>query len=138
MDKSQTIEDNDQPVAVLLPKAKAYAMLKLENIPHKEICETLGITSKYGYKLSSSVKKAGEIVSKFSLSSDKMQSKAHKAIDKLMQGKPFGTIDKVKDSTALAAASMVYDRTDPVIKKNMNLNINATVDPLDLSAYLSK
>ena len=71
------------------------------------------------------------ISSKYSLTSDKLQQKAHKTVLNLMQGKPIGTIDKVKDSTALAAASMVYDRTDPVIKKNMNMNISATVDPVD-------
>ena len=26
----------------------------------------------------------------------------------------------------------------PIIRKNMNLNVNATVDPVDLSAYMSK
>lgn len=38
----------------------------------------------------------------------------------------------------LAAAAMVMDRADPVVRQNMNLNINATVDPVDLSSYMSK
>ena len=38
----------------------------------------------------------------------------------------------------LAAAQMVMDRVDPVIRQNMNLNLNATVDPVDLSTYMSK
>ena len=136
--QSQPIADSEQEAPKLLPKAKAYQALKSEGLNNKEICEILGTTELYGYKLASQVNKSVAISGKYSLSSDKMQKKAHKAIDKLMQGKPFGTIDKVKDSTALAAASMVYDRTDPVIRKNMNLNVNATVDPVDLSAYISK
>ena len=138
MADSQTITEPEQTAAELSIKGKAYAAMRSEGLKNKEICHHLGISEDYGYKLSSLNNKLSAANSKYSLSSDKMQSKAHKAIDKLMQGKPFGTIDKVKDSTALAAASMVYDRTDPVIKKNMNMNINATVDPVDLSAYMSK
>lgn len=38
----------------------------------------------------------------------------------------------------LAAATAVMDRVDPVVKQNLNLNLHSTVDPVDLSQYMSK
>ncbi len=35
----------------------------------------------------------------------------------------------------LAAASMVYDRADPVIHQAVNINLNADVDPIDLERW---
>ena len=33
----------------------------------------------------------------------------------------------------IAAASMIYDRVEPVV--HQNLNVNATISPVDLSKY---
>ena len=38
----------------------------------------------------------------------------------------------------LAAAEAVMERIDPVVKQSMNVNLSATVDPVDLSQYMSK
>jgi len=35
----------------------------------------------------------------------------------------------------LAAAAMVLDRADPIIKHNVNLNVNTDISPVDLSEY---
>ena len=64
-----------------------------------------------------------------------MVSSAHKAVKKLVKGETFGTIEKVKDSTALAAAGMILDRDQPIVHKTENVNLNINASPVDLNKY---
>lgn len=129
-----TVAEQEQAVAELLPKAKLYATLKSEGMNNKEICKQLGIKDSYGYKLASECNKISGINRKYSLTSDKLIKKAHKTVLNLMQGKPIGTITAVKDSTALAAASMVYDRAEPKTKKEDSSQGNTFVQ-INLNSY---
>ena len=38
----------------------------------------------------------------------------------------------------MAAAAAVMDRIDPIVKQNLNLNVNADVSPVDLSEYIAR
>ena len=37
----------------------------------------------------------------------------------------------------MAAAAAVMDRIDPIVKQNLNMNLNAEVSPVDLSNYMT-
>lgn len=86
---------------------------------------------------------------KYSLQAPKIQKLAHNAITDCLSDAPI--IQKRKDkqgneiieeipptwTNKIAAASMVYDRVEPAIRQNQNLNVNVDVHPVDLSRYLN-
>jgi hypothetical protein len=86
---------------------------------------------------------------KYSLTAPKIQKLAHNAITDCLSDAPI--IQKRKDkqgneiveeipptwTNKIAAASMVYDRVEPAIRQNANLNLNVDVHPVDLSLYLN-
>jgi len=90
----------------------------------------LGITDARGSQIDKKLNK------KYDLTNNTLVSKANRTIKKLVDGKGFGTIKNVKDSTALAAAGMIYDRVQPVVKQNLNLNVNTDITPVDLRKYM--
>ncbi|OHD27932.1 MAG: hypothetical protein A2Y38_07255 [Spirochaetes bacterium GWB1_59_5] len=97
----------------------------------------------------------------YSLQGEEMQRLSHRVVKNTLRGKPLETrrpqIDKatgmqVKDDTGqpieiierqypshtnmLAAASMVHDRVDPIVRQNINLNGNlADFLPFELGKY---
>jgi len=71
---------------------------------------------------------------KYSLSQPKMQKLASKAVQDCLSDKPINGEILPSYTNKLAAASMVYDRVDPVIRQNLNVNVN-TVHPVDLSRW---
>ena len=112
-------------------KQQTYALLRQEGLSNKEACEAVGYKESNGYQVAHKLKK-------YDLVDTKMVSAAHKSFKKLLKGEGVGTADKVKDSTVLAATQMVFDRVQPIVKVNHNLNVNAKVDPVDLSEYMSR
>lgn len=86
---------------------------------------------------------------KYSITAPKIQKLAHNAITDCLSDAPI--IQKRKDkqgneiveeipptwTNKIAAASMVYDRTEPAIRQQANLNLNVDVHPVDLSLYLN-
>jgi hypothetical protein len=38
----------------------------------------------------------------------------------------------------IAAAAMVADRTEPIVRQNVNVNLNADVAPVDLERYRNR
>jgi hypothetical protein len=87
---------------------------------------------------------------RYSLLSPNMRKMAHNAIKDCLSDAPI--IQKRKDkqgneiieeipptwTNKIAAASMVYDRAEPVVRQNANLNVNVDVHPVDLSLYLNQ
>ena len=67
-------------------------------------------------------------------SMDKLARDAVKSV--LKDGEING--DKASVSAVLAAASMVKDRTEPIIRQAVNLNINSEVSPVDLGKWLNR
>jgi hypothetical protein len=112
----------------LTERQLAYALLTQNGMAPRDAEKALGYAHKSAYNFT-------KAIAKYDLTDSKMVSVAHKTIKKLMQGKTFGEIKEVKDSTALAAAKEVYDRESPKISVNQNLNINASISPVDLSAF---
>lgn len=111
----------------LTTKQIAYMSLRKEGIEQCKAAELSGITRGYSTHLERKFNK------KFDLTDNKIVSKAHKAVKNLLEGKGVGTVEKVKDSTVLAAANMVYDRFQPVVKQNLNLNINQNFVDYDIA-----
>ncbi len=74
---------------------------------------------------------------RYSLTKPKLVKLAHKAIEETLA---MTEVNEVKPSytNRLTAAQMVMDRVEPVVKVNHNLNVNANVDPVDLTAYMTK
>ena len=62
---------------------------------------------------------------------------AQKAIDQILAGKVVGDAKTVNTSDILAAVKMVADRVDPIVNQSLNINVNAEISPVDLSAYLN-
>ena len=80
-----------------------------------------------------------------------MQKLAHDAIRQTLRLKPL-EISKGMDENGneikeliypshtnrIAAAAMVADRTEPITRQNVNLNLNADVAPVDLERYRNR
>lgn len=95
-----------------------------------------------------------EKVSKYSLARPALQKLASKAVQDTLQGKVveieavkiLANGDKVpytekivpSYTNKLAAAAMVTDRTEPIVRQNMNLNVNVDIAPVDLSRYRNR
>jgi hypothetical protein len=93
-------------------------------------------------------------VSKFSLQAPGMVKLAHQAVKDVLDGKEarydavkvFSNGKKVKyqevmiptHTNRLAAAAMIYDRTDPLVRRSENLNVNVDCSPVDLSKYRNR
>ena len=88
---------------------------------------------------------------KWRLGTPQMQKLAHDAIRQTLRLKPLeiskGTDDngnEIKEliypshTNRIAAAAMVADRTEPITRQNVNLNLNADVAPVDLERYRNK
>jgi hypothetical protein len=89
---------------------------------------------------------------KYSLTAPKMQKLAHSAIQDCLTDQPIkqAIIKKDKDGNAIeiieetvpswtnkiAAASMVYDRCEPIVRQSVQINVD--VDPINLDAYRNK
>ena len=65
---------------------------------------------------------------------DKLARNAVKAV--LKDGEVNG--EKASVSAVLAAASMVKDRTEPIVRQNINLNLNADLSPVDLEKWRNR
>ena len=112
-----------------LPEShKAYSLLRSQGYNNNDACKVLKITPTYGSMIKKNLKK-------FDLRDEKLVRKAHKAINLLVQGKTFNDIKHVKDSTTLAAANMIYDRYQPKVTINNNLNVNTDISPVNLMDY---
>lgn len=76
---------------------------------------------------------------KYALSRPSMVKKAFTAVQEVLDMKPIKTKDGKEifpsHTNRLAAAAMVADRVEPIVKQNVNLNINADISPVDLDRY---
>lgn len=109
------VNNNETPLKYTANQI-AYLSLRKEGLTQSEAAREVGISAGYGSQLESRVK------GKYDLTDTKLVKKAYKAVKCLIEGKPVGTVEKVKDSTVLAAASMVMDRAQPVVKHVATIN----------------
>ncbi|MFA5340559.1 MAG: hypothetical protein WC332_02165 [Clostridia bacterium] len=73
---------------------------------------------------------------KYSLTTPKMQKLASKALQDCLSDKPINGEILPSYTNKIAAASMVYDRIEPVIRQNLNINVD--VHPVDLSRWSNR
>lgn len=122
----QSVKTDEKPMK-MTPNQIAYLALRKEGLNQYQAAKQLGLSTGYGSQIDKRVK------NKYDLTDTKIVKKAHKAVKNLLEGKGVGTVEKVKDSTVLAAANMVYDRFQPVVKQNLNLNINQNFVDYDIT-----
>lgn len=106
----------------------AYIALREQGLSAYAAGRELGLSSGYPAYIDKQIKKH------YDLTDTKLVRGAHKTIKNLSRGLPVGTIEKVKDSTALAAASMIYDRYQPAV--HHSASITANISPVDMSRYM--
>lgn len=78
--------------------------------------------------------KIRKLARKYSLTQKTVVKEAHKAVMDTLQLKEVNDI-KPSATNRLMAAQMVYDRLEPVIKNQTNIQNNVINHPVDLSKY---
>ena len=111
-------------------KHLAYSVLIANGISREKAATMLGYSPKTARSIDRTLK---EKSLKLELLSEQRIKKAHRVIDKCLAGKAFGDIETVKDSTALRAAEMILDRSDPKVQDAPSTTYRTfTVVELDL------
>lgn len=112
-------------------------LLRHEGMTHDDACKALDITSQSGWNLAGRIRrKTGKPVRSLGLADSKYVKAAHRAVHKLARGKPVGDMETVTGPTVMAAVNTILDRAEPVIRKQIRLDVRADVSPVDLSRYL--
>jgi hypothetical protein len=91
-------------------KHLAYSILIANGVQKEKAATMLGYSAKTVRSIDRALVKKGL---KLELLSEQRIKKAHRVIDKCLAGKPFGGVETIKDSTALRAAEVILDRSDP-------------------------
>ena len=95
-----------------------------------------------------------QMVEKYSLQRPVMQKLANQAIKDTLEGKearydavkvfsngakvPYQEVIAPSYTNKLAAAAMIYDRIDPLVRRSENLNVNVDCSPVDLAKYRNR
>lgn len=126
-----------------------------------ELCLTTGITPKDAYTLANgkpptppTATRLKHLVEKYSLQRPMMQKLANQAIKDTLEGKearydavkvfsngakvPYQEVIVPSYTNKLAAAAMIYDRIDPLVRRSENLNVNVDCSPVDLAKYRNR
>lgn len=112
-------------------KHLAYKTLIQKGLTKTDACKALG----YSIGSIGTLDKAvGEKGQKLSIVTDETVKMAHLAVKRLAKGKTFGSIETVKDSTALRAAEVILDRAEPKIGDHQG-QVNITFTKVDLTVY---
>lgn len=130
---------------------KAIALVVDHGVEPKEAMVLTGCTKTVNPQSVSAFK--GK-VEKYSLQRPIMQKLAHQALRDTLEGKesrydavkvfsngasvPYQEVIAPSYTNKLAAAAMVYDRVDPMIRRSENLSINVDCSPVDLEKYRNR
>ena len=112
----------------LLPREKAYVLLRQNGMTVKEIEKAFKLKPKSGYNIEKKTKRKD-------LTSTPLVSEAIKVKKKLMKGEVWGDIKNVKASDANAAADSILDRYQPKVQRHENTTLNLNVSVCDLEEY---
>ena len=136
-EKPQTKVIPAADLSKLTEKEAAYTLLRQNGMNNADASQALEIKPASGYSLSHRInKKVGTRVRSLGLSDSKYVKVAHRAIHKLARGKKVGDMETITGPVVLGAVNTILDRAEPVIRKQVNLNIKADVSPVDLDKYL--
>jgi hypothetical protein len=111
-------------------KHAAFAALVQGGVDKVKAAEVLGYKPNKAYDLARRVEKKGH---KLDVASESMVRLAHRAVKNCLKGQPWGKIEAIKDSTALAAAQVIVDRHQP--KKQENSPASISYISISLDAY---
>ena len=109
-------------------KYEAMGVLMENGLNIPAASKVLGITRQRGH----------QIAKRFDLTSRKYLSLASDRMRNILKCETYGSMEKVKDSTVLAAVQMVYDRVQPVVHHTQALNVNIDLDPVDIERFRCK
>lgn len=123
----------DKPIPVT-DKTEAIFQLVETGMPLERAYEAV----KPGKKLTASNK--SRLLAKRTLYSISQPQIVKKAVQAVSDTLDMQEVNGVKPtvSNRLQAASMVLDRVEPVVNKNLNINANLDISPVDLSRYVDK
>ena len=113
-----------------MEKLAAFEVLVQGGIEKTKAAEALGYKGKTAYVLQERIEKQGK---KLDVVSQSMVRLAHRAVKNCLKGQPWGKIEVIKDSTALAAAQVIVDRHQP--KKQENSPASISYISISLDAY---
>lgn len=123
-------------------KYNAYAMLVNQGMSKSQAAKTIG----YSIGSIGALERHTENkTQKTEFLTPSRIKRAQRVVDSLMAGKGFGSIESVKDSTALKAAEAVLDRAHPKAQEGVlpnisftqiNLNVVANPEPKPIEAYV--
>ena len=88
----------------------AYKILVENGIDKRQAALILGYKPRSAYEIEKRIEKKGK---RIEVTTDRMVRKAVKGLKNCIDGKPWGEIKEIKDSTALAAINTVLDRSHP-------------------------
>lgn len=98
-------------------KYNVFKMLRMEGYSVPKAAEAIGYSAGYGETIDRKIKefetKKAENGASVGFLTDKRIKRAGAVVDRFMQGKTFGDIKEIKDSTVLRAAECVLDRSNP-------------------------
>lgn len=113
-------------------KHLAYSVLVANGVSREKAASMLGYSEKSARSLDRLVKEKGL---KLPFLSERRVKKAHQVVDRCLAGKTFGSVEKVKDSTALRAAELVLERSSPVNQVSPGPTVQFTRIDLNLCRH---
>lgn len=106
----------------------AIAALLQQGLNKQQTAKELGITPSYVTMVSQRLNK------RYDLTNTSTVKGAYKTIRALSRGEPVGTIREVKDSTALRASELIYDRFQPAVQRIESSSQSIAIS-IDMSRY---
>jgi predicted urease superfamily metal-dependent hydrolase len=106
----------------------AYAIMRQEGMSPGKAAKAVGLHPATGYRLE-------EKRDIYEASKGRLLKDSVKSLAKLVKGEPVGTVDRVKDSTVLAACQVVLDREKPKVHLAQTINVNLDFLPIELTDY---
>jgi hypothetical protein len=135
---TNTSQNTNQPKTVVKNTTKPYPKtleaMKLVDmgLPAKQALQYVNLKDNISNQ---AVSKFKAKYKKYSLASPKMVKLANVAIKDCLSDKPINGDIFPSYTNKLAAVSLVYDRYEPAIKQQANLNINVDCHPVDLARW---
>ena len=124
--------DNQLESEVLPPQHEGYLALRAMGANQSHAAVMAGYSKAHGVALERKLNPKDNLMSR------KFVRLAGDCVRNVLSGTPWGTIEKIKDSSALAAAQMVYDRVQPVVHHTQAVNLNIDLDPVDIERFRCK
>lgn len=120
---AQDTVKNEAPLSI---KQVGYAILRQHELTQAEASQVLGVSRARGSQIER------KLDGRYDITSPTFARLAARVVKNCMTGKVWGSIDKIKDSTALAASSMYYDRAQPAVRRieQLTATVTLTVDQL--------